>query len=178
MPSTHRLAWGAGIEFSATGAPRDCSAVLSATGLTHTTWKVNEPSQNRCSRIKAMRIRGLPMWPLVGIPPSILQGLTAYRSIFFREAGFVHVSRYVTGLLLSPYKTLQGIYSQWVFPEGESVSRRAMHEAVFEARWDREGVDGSASSSGGPAVSGSRAAGDWTGLDLVPPKFVSSKMKG
>jgi hypothetical protein len=80
------------------------------------------------------------MWPLVGIPQSILQGLTAYRSIFFREAGFVHVSRYVTGLLLSPYKTLQGIYSQWVFPEGEPVSRRAMHEAVFEAGWDREAL--------------------------------------
>jgi hypothetical protein len=53
---------------------------------------------------------------------------------------FAHVSRYVTGLLLSPYKTLQGIYSQWVFPEGESVSRRAMHEAVFEAGWDRAGL--------------------------------------
>jgi hypothetical protein len=73
------------------------------------------------------------MWPLVGNPQtSILQGLQVYRSVFFRDAGFAHVSRYVTGLLLSPYKTLQGIYSQWVFPEGESVSRRAMHEAVFE----------------------------------------------
>lgn len=66
--------------------------------------------------------------------------MQAYRSVFFRDAGFAHVSRYVTGLLLSPYKTLQGIYSQWVFPEGESVSRRAMHEAVFEAGWDREAL--------------------------------------
>jgi hypothetical protein len=80
------------------------------------------------------------MWLLVGISQSILQGLTAYRSIFFREAGFVHVSRYVTGLLLSPYKTLQGIYSQWVFPAGEPVSRRAMNEAVFEAGWNRESL--------------------------------------
>ncbi|ASC70533.1 hypothetical protein XM38_014720 [Halomicronema hongdechloris C2206] len=80
------------------------------------------------------------MWPFVGIPQSILQGLNAYRSVFVRDAGLAHVSRYVTGLLLSPYKTLQGIYSQWVFPEGESVSRRAMHEAVFEAGWDREAL--------------------------------------
>ena len=52
------------------------------------------------------------MWPLVGIPQSIQQGLTAYRSVFVRDAGFAHVSRYVTGLLLSPYQTLQGIYGQ------------------------------------------------------------------
>jgi hypothetical protein len=80
------------------------------------------------------------MWPLVGIPQTILQGLQPYRPVFFRDAGFAHVSRYVTGLLLSPYKTVQGMYSQWVFPEGEQVSRRAMHEAVFEAGWDREAL--------------------------------------
>jgi hypothetical protein len=80
------------------------------------------------------------MWPLVGIPQTIGQGLNTYRSVCFRDAGFAHLSRYVTGLLLSPDKTLPGIYSQWVFPEGESVSRRAMHEAVFEAGWDREAL--------------------------------------
>ena len=51
------------------------------------------------------------MWPLVGIPKTIVEGFTAYRSVFSRDAGFAHVRRYVTGLLLSPYKTLQGIYS-------------------------------------------------------------------
>ena len=80
------------------------------------------------------------MWPLVGIPQSILQGLSAYRSVFVRDARFAHVSCYVTGLLLSPDTTLQGTYGQWVFPEGESVSRRAMHEAVFEAGWDRDAL--------------------------------------
>jgi hypothetical protein len=78
------------------------------------------------------------MWPLVGIPKAIASGLAAYRSVFCRDTGFEHVSRYVTGLLLSANKTLQGIYSQWVFPAGTAVSRRAMHEAVFEAGWDRE----------------------------------------
>ncbi|MGF1570827.1 MAG: hypothetical protein ACFCVD_22590 [Nodosilinea sp.] len=76
----------------------------------------------------------------MGIPQSIAQGMAAYRSVFCREAGFEHVSRYVRGRRLSANKTLQGIYSQWVFPPGAEVSRRAMHEAVFEAGWDREGL--------------------------------------
>lgn len=80
------------------------------------------------------------MWPLVGIPQAIVQGMVAYRSVFCRDAGFEHVSRYISGLLLSANKTLQGIHSQWVFPPGAAVSRRAMHEAVFEAGWDREGL--------------------------------------
>lgn len=80
------------------------------------------------------------MWPLVGIPKVIAQGMAAYRSVFCRDSGFEHVSRYVTGLLLSANKTLQGIYSQWVFPPGAEISRRAMHEAVFEAAWDRESL--------------------------------------
>ncbi len=56
------------------------------------------------------------------------------------NAGFEHVSRYISGLLLSANKTLQGIHSQWVFPPGAAVSRRAMHEAVFEAGWNREAL--------------------------------------
>src|SRR4030095_14748518 len=44
-----------------------------------------------------------------------------------------HISRYVTGLILSPNKTLQGIYDLQVWGEEQSPSRRAMHEAVFEA---------------------------------------------
>jgi hypothetical protein len=49
------------------------------------------------------------------------------------------VSRYITGLILSANKTLQGIYDAQVW-EGDKPSRRAMHEAVFEAGWDAEGV--------------------------------------
>jgi hypothetical protein len=62
-----------------------------------------------------------------------------YRELFCRDEGFEHISRYVTGLILSPNKTLQGIYAlqRW---EGESPSRRAMHEAVFAAGWDAEGL--------------------------------------
>ena len=78
------------------------------------------------------------MIPFVGIPPTIAQGMNAYRDVFCRAAGFEHVSRYVSGLLLSENKTLQGIAAQQVYPEGQGVSRRAMHAAVFEAGWESE----------------------------------------
>jgi hypothetical protein len=78
------------------------------------------------------------MLPIVGVPETIRQGLAHYRDLFCREAGFDHVSRYVTGLILSPNKTLQGIYDLQVWAPDQAPSRRAMHEAVFEAGWDAE----------------------------------------
>ena len=53
--------------------------------------------------------------------------------------GFEHICRFITGLILSPNKTLQGIYDLQVW-EGEAPSRRAMHEAVFESGWDSEAL--------------------------------------
>jgi hypothetical protein len=50
----------------------------------------------------------------------------------------LQVSRYISGLLLSENKTVQGIYAQQVDGEGERVTRRAMHAAVFEAGWDSQ----------------------------------------
>jgi len=64
------------------------------------------------------------MIPFVGVPATIAQGMSAYRDVFCREAGFEHVSRYVRGLLLSKNKTLQAIAAQQVYPEGQGVSRR------------------------------------------------------
>jgi hypothetical protein len=75
------------------------------------------------------------MLPIVSVPATIATGMQHYRDVFCREEGFVHVSRYVSGLILSPKKTLQGMYAQQVWPEGEEVTRRAMHAAVFEAGW-------------------------------------------
>ena len=49
------------------------------------------------------------MLPMIGVPETIRQGLAPYRPLFCREEGFEHVSRYVTGLILSPNKTLQGL---------------------------------------------------------------------
>ena len=75
------------------------------------------------------------MVPLIGVPETIRRGLAPYREVFCRAEGFEHISRYVTGLILSPNKTLQGIYDGQVWEPGAPHSRRAMHEAVFEAGW-------------------------------------------
>jgi hypothetical protein len=79
------------------------------------------------------------MIPIVGVPKTIQRGLVPYRKLFGRVEGFEHVSRYITGLILSGNKTLQGIYADQVW-EGDKPSRRAMHEAVFEAGWDAESL--------------------------------------
>jgi hypothetical protein len=78
------------------------------------------------------------MLPMVGVPPTIANGMNGYRKVFCRQEGFEHVNRYVSGLVLSENKTLQGIHALQVWPEGEEVSRRAMHAAVFEAGWSSE----------------------------------------
>ena len=78
------------------------------------------------------------MLPLVGIPETITQFLKSYRKVFCREAGFKHIGNYINGLLMSDNKSLQGIYSQLVWDEKEKVSRRGMHEAIFEAGWKYE----------------------------------------
>jgi hypothetical protein len=75
------------------------------------------------------------MLPITGIPETIARGMAGFRDLFCRTEGFEHVSRYVTGLILSPNKTLQGIYALQVW-DRDTPSRRAMHEAVFEAGWD------------------------------------------
>jgi len=80
------------------------------------------------------------MLPIVGVPESLCRGLAQYRNLFCREAGFNHVSRYVTGLILSPNKTLQGMHDLQVWGEAPGPSRRAMHAAVFEAGWAAEAL--------------------------------------
>jgi hypothetical protein len=80
------------------------------------------------------------MFPIVAVPETIRRGMAHYRPLFCRAAGFAHVSRSVTGLILSPNKTLQGIHDLHVWEDGTHPSRRAMHEAVFEAAWDAEGL--------------------------------------
>jgi hypothetical protein len=77
------------------------------------------------------------MLPMVEVPKTIRQGLRPYRDLFRRAEGFEHVSRYVSGLIVSPNKTVQGIYANQVWA-GKKPSRRVRHEAVFEAGWDAE----------------------------------------
>ena len=64
-----------------------------------------EPEQSR----RLPQRQDDPMVPLVGVPETIRCGLAPYRDVFCRAEGFDHISRYVTGLILSPNKTLQGI---------------------------------------------------------------------
>jgi hypothetical protein len=80
------------------------------------------------------------MLPIVTIPETIRTGMAPYREVFCRAAGFDHVGRYVTGLILSSNKTLQGIYDAQVWTDGTQPSRRAMHAAVFAAGWDVDGL--------------------------------------
>ena len=77
------------------------------------------------------------MLPVVGVPKSVQHQRRPYRDLFRRSEGFEYVSRYVTGLLVSPNKTSQGIYATQVW-EGKNPGYRARHEAVFEAGWDAE----------------------------------------
>jgi hypothetical protein len=80
------------------------------------------------------------MLPMVAVPDTIRTGMAAYREVFCRDAGFNHVGRYITGLILNPNKTLQGIYDAQVWQDDAQPSRRAMHAAVFEAGLDTEGL--------------------------------------
>jgi len=77
------------------------------------------------------------MLPVVGIPKTVQRQMRPYRDLFRRSEGFEYVSRDVTGLLVSPNKTSQGIYAAQVW-EGTKPGYRAMHEAVFEAEWKAE----------------------------------------
>ncbi len=80
------------------------------------------------------------MIPLVGVPKSIEKSLEKYKGLFKRKKGFETVSRFITGLILSPNKTLEGIHSQQFWEDGKGIKRRAMHHAVFEAGWKSEEI--------------------------------------
>jgi hypothetical protein len=75
------------------------------------------------------------MLPITCVPETIVKGMAKFRPLFCREEGFEHVSRYGTGLVVSPNKTLQGIDDLQVW-ERQAPSRRARHAGVFEAGWD------------------------------------------
>ncbi len=80
------------------------------------------------------------MIPLVEVPKSVAEYLEQYRELFKRKKGFEIVSRFITGLILSPNKTLEGIHSQQFWLENKGIKRRGMHHAVFEAGWDSEKI--------------------------------------
>src|SRR5438874_6658662 len=75
------------------------------------------------------------MLPIIRVPEILAKRTYPTRRSSDLMEGFEHICRFITGLILSPNKTLQGIYALQVW-EGEAPSRRAMHEAVFESGWD------------------------------------------
>jgi|SRR5215813_720195 len=79
------------------------------------------------------------MLPITGIPETIAKGMAGFRDLFCRQEGFEHLPRYVTGLILSPHKTLQGLYGLQGW-SCDTPSRRAMPEASFEAGWDSQAL--------------------------------------
>lgn len=79
------------------------------------------------------------MIPVLEVPKQVLDGMQNYRDIFCKEQGYESICRFVTGLLTSPNKTLQGIHSLQVYPE-KKTSRRRMHESVFESGWSSEAL--------------------------------------
>ncbi|MGV2829789.1 hypothetical protein ACLFKQ_18290 [Myxosarcina sp. GI1(2024)] len=80
------------------------------------------------------------MISLVGVPKSIAEYLEKYRELFKRKKGFETVSRFITGLILSPNKTLEGIHREQFWEKGTGLKRRTMHHAVYEAGWDSEQI--------------------------------------
>ena len=55
------------------------------------------------------------MLPITCVPETLVKGLKSFREIFGRAEGFEHVCRFITGLILSPNKTLPGIYEAQVW---------------------------------------------------------------
>jgi hypothetical protein len=70
------------------------------------------------------------MLPIVGVPETIRRGMMPYRQLFSRAEGFEHVSRYVTGLILSSKKTLQGVYDVQVWGERSPVDERGTRRSA------------------------------------------------
>jgi hypothetical protein len=78
------------------------------------------------------------MLPIVGVPKTIQRGLLPYRKLFGRAEGFEHVSRYITGLILSANKTLQGIYDDQVGKGTNPAAGRGMKRCLQRAGTPRD----------------------------------------
>src|SRR2546429_4422485 len=55
---------------------------------------------------------------IIRVPEILAKGMESFRKIFRRMEGFEHICRFITGLILSPNKTLQGIYDLQVWEGG------------------------------------------------------------
>ncbi len=79
------------------------------------------------------------MLPILSVPSTVSETLSDFRSVFCRDEGFDYINRYITGLLVNPNKTLQGIFDLQVWVDREKApSRRSMHESIFETNWSSD----------------------------------------
>src|SRR5947208_16080154 len=79
------------------------------------------------------------MLPIIRVPEILAKGMESFRKIFCRAEGFEHICRFITGLILSPNKTLQGIYDLQVW-EGGAPEQEGQPEAGFWFGVDWAGV--------------------------------------
>ena len=82
----------------------------------------------KAARHASILQKGGVMLPIIRVPEILAKGMESFRKIFCRAEGFEHICRFITGLILSPNKTLQGIYDLRVW-EGEVPSRRAIEQS-------------------------------------------------
>ena len=98
------------------------------------------PSSPTADACGARRARQAPrgsratadMVPIPGLPATIARGMAGFRALCGRRDGVAPVSRDVSGLVLSPNQTWQGLDARQVW-DRDPPSRRARPAAVCEA---------------------------------------------
>ena len=68
------------------------------------------------------------------------QSVAVLMKLFMGETPKTTLHRFITGLILSPNKTLEGIHREQFWEKGTELKRRGMHHAVYEAGWDSEQI--------------------------------------
>src|ERR671931_1215710 len=112
------------------------------------------------------------MLPIIRVPEILAKGMESFRKIFCRAEGFEHICRFITGLILSPNKTLQGIYDLQVWEgEGRAVGpcmKRSLSQAGTVRRLSNSIGGKWLKPIKGEAAKWSGWIGHWPIMDVVP----------
>ena len=71
------------------------------------------------------------MWPIVGIPPVLIELLAEFRSCFIRIEQFQHFTEYVTGLIVSHRFSIQAVNDIFTGHRDASAKRRFMKDSPW-----------------------------------------------
>src|SRR5437763_16127995 len=82
--------------------------------------------------VRREKKKGEAMLPIIRVPEILAKGMESFRKVFRRMEGFEHICRFITGLILSPTKPLQGIYDLQGW-DGAAPSPRALPHALLAA---------------------------------------------